>query len=300
MEISCIRPCSFIVRMQESKKILESIKTGSNPFIEDKISLMELTAFYLEETRIDEASGPYILKACEEYFDKILIKDQLASFKEFFKLASLFQRDKNSINRFFDSILGLYSSASEAKLLQIALEKKGLTETHSMRVRGSFEYSHTQTHYSILMDLFNYLAPIKGERFTDIGSGFGRVGMFIGLCFPELRYTGFELVEDRVTCSIKAQMRNQFNNLDFQTKDLLKDDFKLPPSDYYFFYDPFDIENLSKFYQSHLDKPNLKIIAFEGYDDSILNFFDSCKRLSKVKVFQDDYFSIGGALYESN
>lgn len=284
--------------MLDIAKSLQEIKLGNNPFSQNSYSLKEITIFYLNSIQLDIESGPYISKAVEEYFDKNLPSIEIKSFEDFFKLATLFDRDKNSLNRFFDSVIGLYTPASETKLVQIALEKKSIEQESSMRVRGSFEYSHTQTHYSVLMDLFNYLAPAPGESFIDIGSGFGRVGFFIGLCFPEIKYKGYELVRERVDCSVQVGNRNQFKNIDFEAMDLLKPSFKLPVSDYYFFYDPLEKEDLKVFFETQHFVTGNKIIAFEGYDDYILAFLSGLPWLRTLKSFHDDYFSIKGAIYE--
>jgi hypothetical protein len=280
------------------EKSLEEIKRGDNPFKKNIYSFKEITLFYLQSINSDIESGPYITKALEEYFDTKLLSEEIGSFEDFFKLASLFDRDKNSVNRYFDSALGLYTPASETKLVQIAFEKKNKEQDLSMRVRGSFEYSHTQTHYTDLMDLFNYLDPAPGESFIDIGSGFGRVGFFIGLCFPKISYRGFELIKERVLCSNSIKERNHFDNIDFFEQNLLDPNFKLPVSDYYFLYDPLEKEDLELFFGSLTIVPGQKIIAFEGYDDYILAFLNELSWLRLTKSFQDEYFSIKGAIFE--
>ncbi|MFT6069038.1 MAG: precorrin-6B methylase 2 [Bacteriovoracaceae bacterium] len=293
-----LRFCSIVNKI-DTFDLLTKIEHGTNPLAELKPSLRELAFHFNEATRKDETLGWVILSEVEKYYQNTLLKDEIRSFNDFFKLAALFDRDQNSINRFFDSILGLYSPASETKLIQIAKEKKDLEEKQSMRVRGSFEYSHTQTHYSILMDLFNYLSPESGESFIDIGSGFGRVGLFIGLCFPDLKYQGYELVEERVNCADTVRLRNQFKNIDFKTQDLLDPSFEIPSADYYFLYDPLEKEDLKNFYLKLKSKPSHKIIAFEGYDDFILEHLNSCPWLREVKRFQSEYFKQTGAIYES-
>ncbi len=285
--------------MISTHDLLTKIENGEETFKELELSLKEIAAHFLSATQSDESLGWFLLKELEKHYGTHLLKNDLGSFQEFFKIASLFDRDKNSINRFFDSALGLYGPASEVKLVQIFEEKQNKVDYQSMRIRGSFEYSHTQTHYSILMDLFNYLSPKKGERFIDIGSGFGRVGLFIGLCFPDLEYLGFELVAGRVDCSNEVKLRNRFENIEFQTQDLLEPNFEIPDGDYYFLYDPLEKEELKNFYKKLQSRPGHKVIAFGGYDDFILEYLDSCPWLTQIKRFQDDYFSLSGAIYES-
>ena len=41
-----------------------------------------------------------------------------------------------------------------------------------------------------------------GDTFVDIGSGYGRVGCVVGVNFPNSRFLGYEIVQERV---IEAQ-----------------------------------------------------------------------------------------------
>ncbi len=60
----------------------------------------------------------------------------------------------------------------------------------------------TQTRYEDLVTLARTLEP--GEHMVDLGSGFGRLGFVLGLLRPDVRFTGLEIVRERVVEAARA------------------------------------------------------------------------------------------------
>ena len=60
----------------------------------------------------------------------------------------------------------------------------------------------TQTRYEDLVTLTRSLEP--GTHIVDLGSGFGRLGFILGLLRPSVRFTGLEIVRERVIESNRA------------------------------------------------------------------------------------------------
>lgn len=60
----------------------------------------------------------------------------------------------------------------------------------------------TQTRYEDLVALARSLR--SGEHIVDLGSGFGRLGFVLGLLRPNVRFTGLEIVRERVIESARA------------------------------------------------------------------------------------------------
>lgn len=282
--------------------ILSALNQSTIPAI-TKTNLTELATLYQKLSNLEKDKLELYLLAVERYYDENFISEEIKCFDDFFKIALILERDKNGINRFFDAALGIRTLGNLTKMEEI-LKEKTLGETKSQRVRGSFEYAHTQTHYSLLMDVFNYLLPKDGESIIDVGSGFGRVGLFIGLCFPKVQYLGLELVAERVECSNKAAVRNNFKNISFKEQDLLLPEYALPTADYYYFYDPLELEGLQKVSldlknQSVLNQRKLKIIALSGYDEGLITHFNNQDWLQGIRSLKDEYFKQTGQIYQS-
>lgn len=282
-------------------EVLENLSKGIIPVL-DKGSLSSFITLYRELTATNTEWSETFLLAVEQYFHTHDLSKDISKFEDFFKLALYFDRDKNSINRFFDAVLGLKSLGTMTKNDQIVEET--IPESNGIRISGSFEYSHTQTHYSLLIDIFNYLMPEENIQIIDIGSGFGRTGAFVGLCFPTVKFLGFEIVESRVECSRQVANRNGFNNIRYETQNVLETEFRLPHGDIYYFYDPLDEEYLEEIIQQlkasrERGAPPFKIVALGGYDDKILEVFNSQEWLKPIRNLEDEYFKQKGYIYQS-
>ena len=186
--------------------IISLLDEGVIPSFKETTAL-NLASTYKEISTLSHKNSDLFLLGVEKFYEEKSLGEEIRSFDDFFELALIFDRDKNSINRFFDACLGLRTIGNLAKFDQIVQEKQSGIEK-DQRVRGSFEYAHTQTHYSLLMDIFNYLRPASKSSIVDVGAGFGRVGFFLNLCFPELNYLGLEIVQERVECAEKISKKN--------------------------------------------------------------------------------------------
>lgn len=95
------------------------------------------------------------------------------------------------------------------------------------------------TPYRALSQLFEGAAPVipRGARVADLGSGLGRIGMYLALVRPDLRVVGYEFDESRAAAANAAS--NRFG-LPFRTvlQDLSIGD--LPSADVYYLFNPFD------------------------------------------------------------
>lgn len=108
-----------------------------------------------------------------------------------------------------------------------------------------------QSGYSTLLTALRHLEPELGSRFIDLGSGYGRMGIVVGLLRPDIQFTGYEYVQHRVNISQTTALRFELqNHVNFQSQDLAKKDFKIPDAEIYYLYDPFSKET----YQHVLDQ----------------------------------------------
>lgn len=100
-----------------------------------------------------------------------------------------------------------------------------------------------QSGYSTVLLALSNLRPELNASIIDLGSGFGRVGLIFSLLRPDIKFTGYEYVEERVTNSNSASKSFEIqNNLKFFTQDLSDKEFILPVADIYYLYDPFTQE----------------------------------------------------------
>lgn len=97
-----------------------------------------------------------------------------------------------------------------------------------------------QSGYSTVLTALRYLAPAKGARIIDLGSGYGRVGLVVGLLRPDIDFIGYEYVPHRVdiACTSTENFGLQ-EHVHFYTQDLSLKAFQIPEADIYYMYDPF-------------------------------------------------------------
>jgi SAM-dependent methyltransferase len=103
-----------------------------------------------------------------------------------------------------------------------------------------------QSGYSTVLTALNYLNPKQGARFIDLGSGYGRVGLIIGLLRPDIQFTGYEYVPHRVEIARSSSHNLELeNHVHFLTQDLSLNEFQIPTAEIYYLYDPFSKETYS-------------------------------------------------------
>lgn len=101
-----------------------------------------------------------------------------------------------------------------------------------------------QSSYATMLTALRYLNPAKGSRFIDLGSGYGRVGLVVGLMRPDIDFIGYEFVEDRVNIANHASANLALNqHVRFHTQDLSEKSFKIPIADTYYIFDSFTDES---------------------------------------------------------
>ncbi len=97
-----------------------------------------------------------------------------------------------------------------------------------------------QSSYSNALIALRYLNPAKSSRFVDLGSGYGRIGLVVGLMRPDIQFMGYEFVSHRVNIASAAAVNLGLNqHAHFRTQDLSLIDFQIPIADAYYIYDAF-------------------------------------------------------------
>jgi hypothetical protein len=100
-----------------------------------------------------------------------------------------------------------------------------------------------QSGYSTVLTALRYLDPANGARIIDLGSGYGRVGLIVGLLRPDIDFIGYEYVPHRVDiASSSTESFGLQEHVHFYTQDLSLKEFQIPEADIYYMYDPFSDE----------------------------------------------------------
>lgn len=101
-----------------------------------------------------------------------------------------------------------------------------------------------QSSYASALTALRYLNPLRGSRLIDLGSGYGRVCLAIGLLRPDLDVIGYEFVAARVKIATAASANLGIDqHVHFHTQDLSAKDFKIPVAESYYIFDSFSDES---------------------------------------------------------
>lgn len=179
--------------------------------------------------------------ASNQQDQKIFITEALTLMSVLFIFESKLQQQKKELGlsmglclyRSFDGldqILKLNYEADQAMALQ-PLSQERLYERTGVGVQSGF---------STILLAIDKLQMKPGCLVIDLGSGYGRVGLAIGLMRPDVKFSGFEYVSHRVDIANHAAQNFAINDqVNFYTQDLSLQSFKLPAADVYYLYDPF-------------------------------------------------------------
>ncbi len=100
-----------------------------------------------------------------------------------------------------------------------------------------------QSSYVTTLMALRYLNPAKNSRFVDLGSGYGRVGLVVGLMRPDIDFIGYEFVEGRVNIATSTSHNLGINqHVHFHTQDLASKSFQIPAAETYYIFDSFSDE----------------------------------------------------------
>jgi len=138
-----------------------------------------------------------------------------------------------SLYRTFDGLDQLFG-------LNYALDKNVKQELHETERLYEGAGVGVQSGCSTVLTALRHLELKPGARFIDLGSGYGRVGLLVGLLHPEVLFTGYEFVKERVGLGNQAaENLGMLSHVRFLTQDLSSADFQIPEAEVYYLYDPF-------------------------------------------------------------
>lgn len=119
--------------------------------------------------------------------------------------------------------------------------ERGIPKTLSRRT-GQELWQHIPvqtmlTPYVELRAMLTHLALPGGSVVVDLGAAYGRMGFVIGRHHPDLSFTGYEYVLDRVLEGRRCLERLGHPNVSLEVGDLTSPVFKPRAADLYFIYD---------------------------------------------------------------
>jgi len=121
-----------------------------------------------------------------------------------------------------------------------------------------------QTPYQEIEELLHLLKPKNKSHLIDLGAGYGRLAFVLRELYPEVIFTGFEYVPERVFEGKRVFSLHGLDSEGLRVQDLTCPDFVLPVADYYFLYDygnVRDIRHTLKQIEKVADEKNIVLIA---------------------------------------
>jgi precorrin-6B methylase 2 len=172
-------------------------------------------------------------------FQKKFLQIALLQMSELYELEHRLNSDRKktdvtvrlSLYRAFDVLDQIFDLDYIVNEVQEINQKERLYEGAGVGVQSS---------YATTVLALRYLNLAKGSRFIDLGSGYGRIGLVVGLMRPDIQFTGYEFVKERVDIANKASEHFGINqHVQFMEQDLSNADFKIPLADTFYIFDAF-------------------------------------------------------------
>jgi hypothetical protein len=132
-----------------------------------------------------------------------------------------------------DAWLGLEVERIERELVEAGRATDGREEQNWVGLP-----SHSLlTPYTEIRELLSRLAPRPGSMLVDLGAAYGRMAFVAAGHFPELRFTGYELVPERIREGLRCLRLRGAKGVELLEQDLMDPRFHPIEADYYFLYD---------------------------------------------------------------
>ncbi|MFN7133712.1 MAG: SAM-dependent methyltransferase, partial [Myxococcales bacterium] len=166
-----------------------------------------------------------------------------------------------------DAVVGIRYGDTEARLPRGKAAKKlyGVANTY---IDWNLPDYVLQTSYEDLQAAFEALAPRAGETLVDLGSGYGRVGFFLAVRHPEVKFVGYEIVKERVVESRRiAEALGVSDRVRFEEADMAAPEFRPERAALYFAYDPMNERHYAKLLadlEAVAREVPYRLAAFEG------------------------------------
>lgn len=183
-----------------------------------------------------------IIKTKDSGYQKVFLQFALKRMAEFFE--HIYQVNSSTNEGVEKSKLSLYRSFDILdEIFELDYLKNEVASINQKERLYEGAGVGVQSSYSTTISAFQYLNLAKGSSFIDLGSGYGRIGLILGLMRPDIQFAGYEFVKERVDIANKASIRLAINDhVQFIAQDLSDPIFKIPMANTYYIYDSFTDE----------------------------------------------------------
>lgn len=114
-------------------------------------------------------------------------------------------------DEFVDTMVGLNRDACERTLSLGTL----------LTTLGQHRMQLGDLSYAVIRDLYHALAPRRKDIILELGSGYGRIGIYGGVLFGQ-RVVGIEIVPQRVQEAMRVRNALRLNTVSFLQGDILR------------------------------------------------------------------------------
>ncbi|MBH48959.1 MAG: hypothetical protein CME71_12395 [Halobacteriovorax sp.] len=181
---------------------------------------------------------------------------QLIKNENFFRCEDVDYQGKQAISAVIDEIVGFGVAEIENELSH--KEFPGLESWIGLAPE------QLQTPYDELLDLTHELDLCGQESVVDLGAGYGRLGLVLSQQKPDVSFTGYELVGERVERGNQVFNQLAVDNAKLIEQNIIDQDFEIKDSDVYFIYDFGQKEHINQVLKrlDHLaNESDFKIVA---------------------------------------
>jgi len=195
---------------------------------------------------------------------------ELLSSEDFFRLDHSTDHHKHS--EIIDQIIGIRPKEIEAELLELgkSVLPDGDLDSWGKRIHQGHQTwigldpNILQTPYAEIFEMLDKIKPLAGEHIVDLGAAYGRMGLVLHYLYPEVSFTGFEYVKNRVDEGNRVFRELGCDKAILIEQDLSDQEFIIPEASVYFLYDygrPDQIRNTLKVLEKIGDEKNIIVVG---------------------------------------
>jgi hypothetical protein len=135
-------------------------------------------------------------------------------------------------SKLIDQFLGFNCESVELSLIS---QKSNQFSSKKMWI--GLDTQSFQTPYSEIYEMIKLLNPKDDEHWVDLGAAYGRMGIVLALVSPNVTFSGYECVSERVVEGNRIISKWSLKNIELKLIDIATQEFNLETADLYFIYD---------------------------------------------------------------
>lgn len=119
------------------------------------------------------------------------------------------------------------------------IRKQKKTRSHSIPQQNweHLSVQAMQTPYVELRNILDLLNLEIGDHVVDLGCAYARMGFVMGIHYPEMHFSGYELEDLRVLEAKRNLAPRSYTNVQVHAADLVSSSFQMPEAQIYFIFD---------------------------------------------------------------